>query len=250
MAIKRSLTVCISCGLLIAFSVDAQPLLFLDDFNDGNAMDGVPGTWVPVVTPSGMRIATSGDFTLSHNSQIGAELQELSDARDVSMRTQVNFPQPSGRGDFASVWARNPIDSNSAAYWGGIRTGGFLGIGRTNSNGTDTIFSTASTSLDAITRDVLLRFDVVGNRISLFAWQDGQPMPTSPQLTAVDNLLTAGGQLGLTLTPNLDGGSSPAAAVFRYYAVTIVPEPSAFLLACIAAIRLTALRRRPRVLPS
>ena len=108
------------------------------------------------------------------------------------------------------------------SYWGGIRDNGVLGIGRENSDGSNTIFNTTATALDPVNSDVLLRFDVFGNTISLFAWQEGSPMPASPQLLVLDNVWTDGGALGLTLNPNLDGGSSSAAVAFRSY--TVLPE--------------------------
>lgn len=218
-------------GICLVFSLDlhhscAQNLPFEDDFNDGIATDGNPGTWIPGGQPGATQDASSGDFVITHNGQSWARVEELAGLKDVSIRTQVRFFLNSTNGDFASVWARAVGDFGS--YWAGVRENGFLGIGRENVDGTRTNLATRSTSLDPVTGDVALRFDVFGNQLSLFAWQAGNPMPLAPQLTATDNVWTVGGDMGLTLTTNLFGGSNTASVAFRHFAVIPEPRPGDF----------------------
>ncbi len=210
----------------------AELLPFVDDFSDGDATDGNPGTWISGGQSGATQDASSGDFVITSRDQSWAYVQELDGLRNVSIETQVTFSQTSNQ-DFASVWARGTGEA-FGSYWGGIRESGALGIGRENNDGSNTIFDTIGTSLDPVNGDVFLRFDVIENQISLFAWQAGSLMPASPQLTQLDNIWTEGGSLGLALTPNMAGGRSPASVVFRYYAV--VPEPSAIVLMGIAGL--------------
>jgi hypothetical protein len=147
----------------------AQLLPFVDDFSNGDATDGIPGTWIPGGQPDAIQDASSGDFVITASDLSWSSVQELNGLRDVSIETQVTFSQTSN-GDFANVWARGP-DVGPGTYWGGIRDNGLLGIGRENSDGSNTIFDTIGTSLDPVNGDVLLRFDVIGDQISLFAWQ-------------------------------------------------------------------------------
>jgi hypothetical protein len=221
----------------------AQLLPFIDDFSDGDATDGIPGTWIQGGQSSAIQDASSGDFVITASAQSSSYVQELIGLRDVSIETQVTFSQTTND-DFANVWARGGGEDPNAfgSYWGGIRENGLLGIGRENSNGSQTTFDTIGTTLDPINGDVLLRFEVIGNQISLFAWQEGSTMPASPQLTQQDNVWTAGGTLGLTYNPNLAGGSSLGSVVFRYYKV--VPEPSTILLAMLGMTTVCCYRRR------
>jgi hypothetical protein len=218
----------------------AQLLPFVDDFSNGDATDGIPGTWIPGGQPDAIQDASSGDFVITASALSFSSVQELIGLRDVSIETQVTFSQ-TFNGDFASIWARG-TDDEAGSYWGGIRDNGLLGIGRENGDGSNTIFDTIGTPLDPVNGDVLLRFDVIGNQISLFAWQAGSTMPASPQLTEQDNVWTEGGHLGLSLNPNLDGGDSQASVVFRYYAV--VPEPATLLLAMLGMASVCCYRRR------
>jgi hypothetical protein len=231
MTIRLGLAVCIYI-VLAAGDSHAQLLPFIDDFNDGDATDGNPGTWLPGTEAGGSRVATSGDMVVTHTGFAATRLQELSGLRDMSLRTQLRFTQVSGNRDGAVVWGRST--SPGVVYYGAIDTEGLIAIGYTGTAGG--FLDSISTSLDPIANDVILQFDIAGDRLNLTAWQEGTPKPTSPQLTATDHRLTEGGGLGFTLTPNLNGGSATASVAFRYFAVNAIPEPSAFALGLILAI--------------
>jgi hypothetical protein len=190
-------------------------LPFVDDFNDGDATDGSPGTWLPGTEAGGTRIATSGDMVVTHTGWAATGVDELRGLRDMSMRTQLRFTQVSGNRDGAVVWGR--AASPGVVYYGAIDTEGLIAIGITGPSGG--FLDSMTTSLDPIGNDVILQFDMLGDRLNLTAWQEGTVKPSLPQLSATDARLTEGGGLGFTLTSNLNGGSAPAAVVFRYFAV-------------------------------
>ena len=65
---------------------------FFDNFDDMNAADGMPGTWVPgAAAPGGDRDASSGDFTVTHSGTVSTYVEELTGLRDVSIRTQLRL---------------------------------------------------------------------------------------------------------------------------------------------------------------
>jgi hypothetical protein len=156
------------------------------------------------------------------------------------MRTQLRFTQVSGNRDGAVVWGR--AASPGVVYYGAIDTEGLIAIGYTGPSGG--FLNSMDTSLDPVANDVILQFDILGDRLNLTAWQEGTPKPSSPQLTATDSRLTAGGGLGFTLTPNLDGGSAPASVAFRYFDVSEIPEPSCSVLFVLGAIASRLCTRR------
>jgi hypothetical protein len=52
--------------VVVALSTAASAnTIFYDDFNDGNAQDGMPVTWVPVSAFPGTFDASSGDYLLA-----------------------------------------------------------------------------------------------------------------------------------------------------------------------------------------
>ncbi|MCA9184491.1 MAG: hypothetical protein KDA99_02690 [Planctomycetales bacterium] len=100
---------------------------------------------------------------------------------------------------------------------------------------------------DLDSRDLLLQFDLVGYDLSLTAWQPGDPMPSTPQVSYTDLLRrSGGGSQGILLDPESPG--TPSSATFRFVHVAdskIVPEPAtAYVLAIGIAWLCTARRFR------
>ena len=211
--------------LASARTVSLQLRIFRDTFNDGNATDGMPGTWVPGASPEGSRDASSGDFRSTHTGGMSTLLEELYGLRDVSIRTEVTFDTVSGNRDFVGVWARSPRIDNPPSYWGAIDTNGLLAIGITTDN-VPTFLSSVATSLNPVGEDVHLRFEVINDQISLFAWQDGMEPPSSPQLITTHSQLVEGAGIGTFLSPNASGGANSVQAVFRWFELfdpTVLP---------------------------
>ena len=55
MKLRLDFALCLWCVVSFSSSTNAQLLPFVDDFNDGNATDGMPGTWLPGTESGGIR---------------------------------------------------------------------------------------------------------------------------------------------------------------------------------------------------
>jgi hypothetical protein len=102
---------------------------------------------------------------------------------------------------------------------------------------------TSVVPFNPVTQDVLLQFDAIGNKFSLWAWPVGQSMPNQPQIVAFDSTY-AQGYAGLT-SPGPTASPSDA-TTFRFIEVASVPEPSTFMLMSLAGCGLLSARRRKR----
>lgn len=202
----------------------AQPF-FVDDFEDGDILDGRPLTWL---TGTGVTTqVTAGDLVLSGT--IGGLSVEGSDAfRDVSVRTQFRFLTSTSNLRSAFVFARSP---SFAGYYGGLRQDGVLLIVESPDDPSlqsVEILAQTPTTMNPFDRDVLLKFDVFGDKLTLTAWHEGDAMPGQPQLTVFDNTLTVG-PVGLGI-----GGSDNGTAQVAFRSFSAVPEPSAATLGAVS----------------
>ncbi len=91
-----------------------------------------------------------------------------------------------------------------------------MAYGAVQSNGSTAVWSIQQTQLNPAGGDVLLRFDVVGDQVSLAAWPAGTASPSAPQLSRQTDLFSGGGQLGVTFLPNIQGGAGSASVLLRY----------------------------------
>jgi hypothetical protein len=80
------------------------------------------------------------------------------------------------------------------------------------------------TSLDVFNSDIHLRFDVIGDTLSLWAWEDGTPEPGTPQLTATDPSPITGNAGEESALAVIGQRFSPSRTVFRFVDVRIPPE--------------------------
>jgi hypothetical protein len=140
-------------------------LPFIDNFEDGSATDGSPGTWLPGGSAEAVREVVGGDYILSHTA-LASSFVEGSTTGDVSIRTQLRILETDSF-VFAAVFARSP---SFASYFGGIRETGEIAIGESFAGGGITTRERVFTELNPFTTDVLLQFDVIGDQISLTAW--------------------------------------------------------------------------------
>jgi hypothetical protein len=153
------------------------------------------------------------------------------------MQTQLRFLQ-SINSTFAYVFARSPT---AASYVGGIQQDGLLAILEVFDNGDLEILTQLDTPLNPVASDVLLQFATVGNRISLTAWHDGNPMPAQPQLVVFDDTLTFG-EVGI----GIGNGGGLSQVAFRQ--VASVPEPSTIALGSLSLVALAAFGIRTRLI--
>ena len=97
-------------------------------------------------------------------------------------------------------------------------------------------------------QDVLLQFDAIGHKLSLWAWPVGGSMPNEPQVVAFDDTY-ATGPVGLISAAFTAAASD--STTFRFVQVAdthipAVPEPSTFALVSLAGCGLLHARRRKR----
>jgi len=75
------------------------------------------------------------------------------------------------------------------------------------------MLGSARVPIDPRVQDVRLRFDVIGDELSAWAWREGDPMPTDPQVTTVHSGLRSG---FVGLAGDLGNRLSDSEAIFRY----------------------------------
>lgn len=203
-------------------SARAQPF-FVDDFEDGNATDGNPFTWLPDSITFTQAVVSNGDLVIRSDSTDrdapGYYISELTDLRDGLFRTQLRFAEANGDFAFAGIFARNSQPS-TPAYIGGIFADGRIRIVELADSLVQ--FPTEreiSTSLDPMTNDVLIELELLGTRVGLRAWEPGSDRPAQPQLSFTDDTLSEG-----TVGLFLDTLGGPAEVRFRSF--TSVPEPA------------------------
>jgi hypothetical protein len=102
------------------------------------------------------------------------------------------------------------------------------------------------TVLDVFSSDIHLRFDLLGDTLSLWAWADGTLEPALPQLTVTDLFPVTGNaadEANVSLVGQLPFIGNFSRSVFRFAEVRIIPEPSTALL---MGLGLLAMGTRPR----
>jgi len=231
---------CIMCGICASASADT---IFFDDFNDGNAADGMPVTWVlPFAGFSGTFDASSGDYVLTPSDRaVVATVPDLI-LDNVSIRTQARMlEQPATRGGVELI-ARGNIAAVSG-YLAGLNNLGVLYIRDTAV--TDPL-ARAETDLRLLEEDIVMQFDAFGPSLSLWAWPADEPMPATPLLTATSSSYPQG-VIGIDYFSN-EPVPPLGNAVFRYVHVADmhIPEPTSSVLAGSAVAGLLGIARLKR----
>ena len=219
-------------------------LVFRDNFSDTDHTDGSPVSWVNT-TWSFQRDTTidasSSDLIISRGPGRKGTLAIVPDLElaEISVRTQVRMPS----GGLAGIMARhNERPSTLDQYGAWIDSNGGLGFGVKVDDVGD-IIDTADTEFNIAEEDIVLQFDVIGSRLSLWAWRAGESMPAEPQLTAVNSAVPTG-TVGVWARGLI--GNEAHSAIFRYVHVADVhiPEPASFLLAAFGIVCLYVCARR------
>jgi hypothetical protein len=190
---------------------------FLEDFEDGDAGDGNPVTWVMwersaagstgAVSDGSYVLTTAGD-----SSSVVA--QEFASIGDVSIRVLARGLEV-GSGSYIVLFA--DVQADGRSHWAlvtqeGLHTGSGLS-GRSGIIGT--VFQPGA--FDPFTGDVNIQFDVVGTKLSLTVWRLGSPKPSQPQLTSNAPRL-APGSVGF-------GTDCRQIAIRSFDAIQIPPPP-------------------------
>jgi len=225
--------------LFFAISVYASAsanTVFYDDFSDGSTTnnvpldrDGNPVVWTPV---SGLDVGTfdasTGDYVLTTAAAENDLVAVPSSAilGDTSVRTRIRLE---GSPASIAVLARGNV-AELSAYQAGISTitGNAYIVRNQSPTGDPLVLASTPTPVDVSNEDALLQFDVLGNRLRMFVWRPGEPMPVTPTLAVTDDVLSDGAAGVLIDTGDPGAGS----AVFRYVHVADmhIPEPSAIIL--------------------
>jgi hypothetical protein len=228
---------CVLTSMWCARAAPAGPI-FSDDFSDRNAGDGSPLTWAPSL---GTWDASSGDYVAT-GSLPRVSLVPAQVLGNTSVRAQVRVAGTVNAG--IAVRRSTPL----VGYAGEIQTKGTLAIARVDGTAVPVRLGTSAVPFNPVSQDVLLQFDAFGDKLSLWAWRLGEPMPIEPQLVAFDNTYAQG-------LPGLISASSAASAsdstTFRFAQISdthipAVPEPSTFMLASLAGCGLLSARPRKR----
>ena len=221
--------------------------VFCDDFNDGDAEDGLPATWAPEFPAT--YDASSGDYVLSADESTGVLRPMISAAADhlltdTSIRAQVHLQQ---LGHSIGIEARRDSSSLSG-YWHAMQgqsPSRLVLYRNAPGEGGFTILGEQSISFDVTQDDVLLQLDVEQDKLRGWIWRPGESMPANPQIDVQDAAYTEGVP-SLWMTTN---GSGDGVGVFRWVQVseTHIPEPSTAVLSCLGFAAVVAWQRRKRL---
>jgi len=228
-----NVTCCILSWTICAQAASADTIFF-DNFNDGDAEDGMPVTWAPSL---GTWDASSGDYvatgSLPRVSRVPAHV-----LGDTSARAQVRVV-----GNVNAVLGVRRLMPR-VGYLGEIQHNGTLQIGRVDGDAPVNLGS-AVVPFNPVEQDVLLQFDAFGDKLSLWAWPVGEPMPDEPQVVVFDDTYPEG-PAGLISAGFAGIATDSTTFRFIHVANTHIPEPSTFVLMSLGVFGLLYARRRKR----
>ena len=179
--------------------------VYVDNFDDGNAADGIPAAWSTSLLQPTTVDASSGDLVIRSN---GSNLIAAADAvgidvRNVSVRTRAKVTGGTLDNENLAIVVRTPDVEDTRGYFAVIgherSFGNYVaaGVGLTG-NKQDYFFSSNGRMFEPLMRDVRsayieLQIDVFDREINVWAWPAGDEMPAEPQFsTANDTYVDAG----------------------------------------------------------
>jgi hypothetical protein len=198
--------------LTLVGSVATGEIVFFDDFEDGSTTDGAPVTWSPVPGLTGSFEVIDGDYVLTRPMNIEEMFSVVNQytLADTSIRTQARLIGSNAW--WFGLFARG---ADGTVYTALLKNNARLEIWRFGSSAWT--LASANVGIDPRVQDVLLRFDVIGNELSAWAWREGDPMPPRPQVRAVHAAIATAGTVGVAA--DLGSRLSNNDAVFRYVEV-------------------------------
>ena len=201
--------------LTLAGSVATGGIVFRDDFEDGSATDGAPVTWTPWPSRTGSFEVIDGDYVMTrprNNEEMYCYVDKYTLA-DTSIRTQARLIG-SGAWWLGLIARCNTTPTMYALL---LFNNGRLEIWRFGPTPGDSwVLAYTGVGIDPREQDVLMRFDIIGNELSAWAWREGDPMPAEPQVTAVHSEFAAG---VVAIAADLGTRLSNNEAIFRYVEV-------------------------------
>jgi hypothetical protein len=198
---------------------------FIDDFEDGNAEDGNPVTWVPQVPPlhRGVREVVNGDYVITPTSAPGdyyfqSDSVVLGTVHDgVTIRTQARALDSAVdlESYYLGVFARDT--DGSSGVWAAIADNGRLTIGAFNTALYEENLWSIESTLDPTQTDVRLKFDVFEDAAALTAWAAGTNRPDAQLLVTLPAYVADEGRIGAWVG-NVSDSSHRIPGAFRWYA--------------------------------
>ena len=196
--------------------VVGQVLPFRDDFDDAHD-DGMPVEWRMAgngAGSGGTRAVEDGYFIISGDGYTASFVDEAEGTGDVSLEAAVNIRE-------GGLWSFAARASAGNVYWGGLWSDGEIFLAETASF-VNTFHGEIDSGLNPTENDVRLRMEVIDLEdgsvsLSLYAWDQGESIPSTPQLQYVDNRLKlSSGAVGMVVN-----GGSPTTAAIDYYAAWV-----------------------------
>ena len=194
--------------------------VFYDDFDDGNAADGTPVTWVVQgAWPFGTFNVADGDLRVTATQSgspavIGVSALTLGDA---SIRAQVRLEGTSD--ESVAVFLRGAESGGvGKSHAIEIAADGGLWVGVANE------FVPMNSDLRPTEEEIILQIDAIGDTISYWAWRASEGMPTEPVREYTNNELSLGIP-GVYYAISSPPQVNPGIAVYRYVHVADSPIP-------------------------
>lgn len=199
---------------------------WIDNFDDGNVVDGNPVTWVENLAGlfPGTYDASSGDYRLGNaqnsSGTMVAFVPDVSFA-DTYIRAQgVLLPNALPAEDAGHLGILGRIDTSFlSTYLLFVDARGLMGLQRTYfGSPVDLTQPVQLNDIDS-TSDVIVELDIVGNRLSGYAWRPGTSKPELPQITATEDVMDAlaEGPAGIAYAEFQDMNDH-ASALYRFVA--------------------------------
>lgn len=239
-SIRFNATICsFVLGVIANINTSHGQTEFVDTF-DGNAEAWTvhelsQGTWSVV---DGSYVGVGGDENVGGEGAVSLVTGMVFD--DVSVESTATVVGGANIG----IEARVGGDGLTTGYVGSIASNRDVFISRLDGPDSQLVLLAAGHSQGFSANDeVNLRFDVVENKLSFWAWV-GEEMPPTPTLTATDSLYSEG-VVGLAFLefPNEQGRAMGYVRDFRAVAV---PEPTSMTLLMCGLLASLAARSRSR----
>ena len=232
--LRTTIACCVLTWTICAQTASAETIFF-DNFNDRNAGDGMPVTWVPGL---GTWDASSGDYVATGSVPRVARVPAHV-LGDTSVRAQVRVV--GNINAVLGVRRQTPL----VGYAGEIQQNGTLQIARVDGAASPVSLGTAVVPFNPVEQDVLLQFDAFDDKLSLWAWRVGESKPDLPQLVVFDDMYAEGP--AALISAGFAGGPLDSTTFrFVHVANTHIPEPSTFVLMSLGGLVLLYARRRKR----
>lgn len=225
-------------------TVLAKEILF-DDFEDGSISDSSPVLW----NAEQSNLAVQDGSLIVSGAGVPLAVPVLGELSNVSIQVQLRILE----GDYAGVSGRRISSGQHRGYFAAV--GEFSDNGQIGHdsflayNNSLEILDVKNVDFNPKVEDVILQLDIIGNRVTYWAWPANGIRPDQPLGSVIDNTISSGKIFLWASSPGLVGNKNGRAA-FRYVRVAdapIVPEPASLSLVAGAPFLIALyLRRRWR----